>query len=159
MDTSHRQGTIRFRLDTGGLRKMYTMKTCSKCGVNKPLTEFHTDRRKTSGKMSWCKPCHNHLVKAGRYGLTETELDDLFELWDHKCAVCGSTESLSIDHDHNLPQGHPQYVRSILCKPCNTSLGALEEDPERIRRLADYAEKIGFKPNLGDINTVLIQTY
>lgn len=37
------------------------MKTCSKCGVEKDLSEFVSDRRKKYGKGSSCKPCHNGL--------------------------------------------------------------------------------------------------
>ena len=38
------------------------MKTCSKCGIEKPLTEFNSSKNKVSGKYyysSYCKPCYN----------------------------------------------------------------------------------------------------
>ncbi len=33
------------------------MKCCTKCGVEKPLTEFHSDKQKKDGYASACKPC------------------------------------------------------------------------------------------------------
>lgn len=33
------------------------MKACSKCGVVKPLAEFHNSSSITSGKVARCKPC------------------------------------------------------------------------------------------------------
>ena len=33
------------------------MKTCSKCGIEKPLDEFYKDKGSKDGKYCWCKPC------------------------------------------------------------------------------------------------------
>lgn len=56
------------------------------------------------------------------------------------CAVCGVREEkaqrqLSIDHCHETGK-----VRGVLCFACNTALGKLGDDPERIRALAAYVE-------------------
>ena len=66
-----------------------------------------------------------------------------------RCESCGSAGPLVTDHDHACDQGHfgknsmcPSCIRGRICSPCNTSLGSLGEDPERIRALADYAERI-----------------
>lgn len=34
------------------------MKTCSKCGIAKPLEDFHKNRRQSDGRQTWCKACH-----------------------------------------------------------------------------------------------------
>jgi 5-methylcytosine-specific restriction endonuclease McrA len=39
------------------------MKICTKCGVEKPLTEFHADKRATDGRTVWCKTCRNARTK------------------------------------------------------------------------------------------------
>ena len=39
------------------------MKTCSKCGEVKPLTEYYRDARSKGGLRSCCKPCHIEAVK------------------------------------------------------------------------------------------------
>lgn len=65
------------------------------------------------------------------------------------CESCGSTENLTLDHDHNCckTRATDRYwktcgkcLRGILCRPCNMALGALQDDAERLRRLADYVE-------------------
>jgi len=35
------------------------MKICSRCKILKSLDEFPSDKRKTTGKSSWCKLCSN----------------------------------------------------------------------------------------------------
>ena len=37
------------------------MKECSKCGIEKPLTEFYKDRQKKNGHRSQCKSCTKKL--------------------------------------------------------------------------------------------------
>lgn len=49
------------------------------------------------------------------------------------CEVCGSTDKLSIDHDHNTGK-----VRGILCYRCNVALGFMAEDESRALGLAQY---------------------
>lgn len=39
-------------------------KHCSKCGADKPLTEYHQDKHKASGYVSACKLCRNAHRKA-----------------------------------------------------------------------------------------------
>lgn len=57
------------------------------------------------------------------------------------CDVCGyvappQTRNLHLDHDHATG-----LFRGVLCGGCNTSLGALNENPERILALAEYARR------------------
>lgn len=33
------------------------MKTCSKCKVLKPLSEYYKNRRHSDGLQTYCKPC------------------------------------------------------------------------------------------------------
>lgn len=39
------------------------MRRCNKCGVEKPLTEFHNQSARRGGKAYTCKPCMNAYVK------------------------------------------------------------------------------------------------
>jgi hypothetical protein len=34
-------------------------------------------------------------------------------------------------------------VRGVLCGPCNLALGHVKDDPERLRRMAEYLERGG----------------
>lgn len=55
------------------------------------------------------------------------------------CAVCVQPLSISkshVDHDHGTGG-----VRGILCFNCNGGLGQFKDDPERLRRAAQYLER------------------
>lgn len=57
------------------------------------------------------------------------------------CAVCEVHKSnfkkdLAVDHNHRTGT-----VRGLLCPKCNTALGLLEENEERIFKLLDYIRK------------------
>lgn len=63
------------------------------------------------------------------------------------CFLCGKAESvprrkgeprmrdLAIDHDHATGK-----VRRLLCHHCNTGLGKFFDNPEILRKAADYVE-------------------
>ena len=40
------------------------MKTCTKCKEEKPFSEFHKDKNKKDGLVSWCKICRNEYCKS-----------------------------------------------------------------------------------------------
>jgi hypothetical protein len=62
----------------------------------------------------------------------------LLEAQGGKCAMCGRTDSgsaksarFNIDHDHACCPGEVtcgKCVRGLLCMPCNTGLGILEQE-------------------------------
>lgn len=84
----------------------------------------------------------NATLKA-KYGITHDQYIALFRKQGNKCAVCGRTKSggngyMAVDHDHRTGK-----VRGILCQPCNTSIGKMNEDPQLLRKLANYVEKGG----------------
>lgn len=85
-----------------------------------------------------------------KYNITLQEYDDLFEKQGGVCALCGKPEtkmqkrkeggkvvldSLNVDHDHITGK-----VRGLLCYRCNTGIGKLMDDPDLLRKAADYLE-------------------
>ncbi len=75
------------------------------------------------------------LAKLGarKYGLT---VDEYLELMTGaRCAVCGSAESLGVDHDHET-----RKVRGVLCVNCNFLIGHGKDNPTLLRLAADYLE-------------------
>ena len=82
-----------------------------------------------------------------KFGISELEYDQMFVDQEGKCAICGCEETyihhatqqkanLAIDHCHT--NGH---VRGLLCKACNNALGLFKDNPELLRKAADYLEK------------------
>lgn len=150
------------------------MKTCRKCGVEKPLSEFHVKSARTGQLVSQCKSCANnrsrkhyqdnrqqHLDYAKqyiqtehgqavqkrsalkfRYGITLEQYNEMLTQQDGRCAICGTREAggrwnnFAVDHDHVTGA-----VRSLLCHGCNSGLGYFRENPEVLRKAAEYVER------------------
>lgn len=78
--------------------------------------------------------CPRHARRSRRYGLVAEELAAIDR--QGSCETCGSTENLHVDHCHDS-----QEIRGILCRGCNTALGAVKDDLRTLIRLAAYLEK------------------
>jgi hypothetical protein len=143
------------------------MKTCTKCGVEKPLTEFYLknlgDRRVR--RYGHCKECHKKLTKAWlnktenrlrinalaqprqqsrKYGLTLAEYKALLAKMPDGCEVCGKVPSFENQGRRTLYIDHDHAtgkIRGFLCHGCNFAIGMVYEDPEVLRRLALYLER------------------
>ena len=50
------------------------MKTCNKCHVEKPKSEFYKKSTASDGLFWWCRDCHKVYVKA-KYALAYTDKD------------------------------------------------------------------------------------
>jgi hypothetical protein len=78
------------------------------------------------------------LLKS-KFGITCEDYEELLEAQGGVCRICGRKCStgrrLAVDHDHNTG-----IVRGLLCLHCNVAIGYLEDDPERLRRAAEYLE-------------------
>lgn len=148
------------------------MRRCSKCGQEKPISEFYRKRR---SYYSHCKACHSKMAKAWldktenrikvnalaqirqqarKYGLSLAEYKALLLKMPDRCEVCGESPSFDnrgggakyvsptsrrtiyIDHDHVTGA-----IRGFLCHGCNFAIGMVYEDPEVLRKLADYLER------------------
>jgi len=131
-------------------------KKCSRCGKEKPASEFYTSMSTVSGLSSHCKICVSvsskdryNLNKTREtslqrmYGITVEDYDTLLKEQSGKCAVCGSenpgrhdAKNFAIDHDHDTGK-----IRGLLCQGCNIGIGHLDDDPERLEAAAAYLRK------------------
>ena len=89
-------------------------------------------------RQTRCVDCNGFMTKASKYGIT---VEEAREMSKRPCAACGryaheigGHAPMSIDHCHGSGR-----VRDTLCRYCNTALGSLMEDPERIEKLKQYA--------------------
>ena len=83
----------------------------------------------------------NGNLKAN-YGITLEVYEQIYEAQGGGCAICGVSmtllaagpaERLCVDHCHSTGQ-----IRGLLCKPCNTALGALSDDTLRLQKAIRY---------------------
>lgn len=140
-------------------------KVCTKCHVEKDVSEFYKGRGK-GGKYPWCKSCckiinrknsvaYYHRNKEQRqkesrnytmlrkFGIGVKEYNQMFARQQGCCAICGQHQEelsmrLAIDHNHETGD-----VRSLLCGECNLGLGKFKDKPELLRQAAQYLESWG----------------
>lgn len=79
--------------------------------------------------------CASHGQRSRRYGLSAADLAvlDTVEVCD--APGCGNLAQ-HVDHDHITGD-----VRGVLCQPCNTSLGLLKDDRDRLHGLILYLDR------------------
>lgn len=122
------------------------MKTCNSCTTDKPLSDFYNNGKWKQGS---CKPClikknnkvaqKNHLKR--KYNLSLEEFHEKLENQKYCCALCGKTQEdegsfLCVDHNHDTGK-----VRDLLCRVCNRALGLFKDNPELLRKAAEYIER------------------
>jgi len=135
------------------------MKKCTKCGIEKPLSEFNIDRRRKDGKYGKCKPCHilvsrewqnnnPEKVKNARwlreFGVSFSFIENLKNKQKNCCAICKMELNTKIKAhiDHNHATGK---VRGILCQKCNQGLGLFNDSIDVLKSALKYLQKYNKK--------------
>lgn len=111
---------------------------CDGCEQYLSRDQFNKAPGNATGYNRKCKACRRVQRLREKYGGIS---DPLFG-----CEICGSEDNLHVDHDHACcpgPMTCGKCFRGWLCSNCNTSLGLMKDDPERLRKAAKYLE--GFK--------------
>jgi hypothetical protein len=144
-------------------------KYCTRCKEIKSLSEFFKSNRSKDGFYWTCRTCTNEVngiwasknqkdakrIASGaarrahvrrKYNLTDAEYKELVVAGKGLCSACKSPEiithkngkvwELCVDHDHVTGK-----VRGLLCHACNRAAGAINDDPARLRQIADYLEE------------------
>lgn len=129
------------------------MKKCSKCKIEKPLSDFHNVKTGKQGKHHYCKNCmsvqrkqtYNYNNAFNRrlrnsYNLTLDELTQMHKDQDKRCKICGDLHDvvskhggLYVDHCHSSGK-----VRGLLCAKCNQLLGACKDNIVILQSAIDY---------------------
>lgn len=107
------------------------------------LTEINTDNKTAicancgpidiRNKGTW--RCGNALRKIANDSYHK-KMKELYPDRPEKCEVCGDGGKICWDHDHETGG-----FRGWLCNRCNRTLGFVIDDPELLRKLADYLER------------------
>lgn len=129
-------------------------KVCALCNAEKDYSEFPTNKNGRYGLHSQCKVCRNNVSKyryangdsyalrlQKLYNLTVDEYEQLYAEANGCCQVCGISEEdnnkrLAVDHCHSTGK-----VRGLLCGKCNTALGQLDDDLDKISALYSYLKE------------------
>jgi len=124
-------------------------RSCTKCGENKPLDNFHKNGSGKYGVSQRCKPCMNNFARnnrkenhslyyARKYHTTPDIIDNVLKRV--VCDICGSqpkeSKRHSIDHCHITG-----VIRGLLCDDCNIGLGKFKDNPTLLEKAKEYLEK------------------
>lgn len=84
-------------------------------------------------------------LRLRKHGLTPEQFNQMLEDQDHKCAICPTpiketyassrsrANQATVDHCHETGK-----VRGLLCHHCNTGIGLMSDDPDRLESAARY---------------------
>lgn len=135
------------------------MKTCTKCGKEKSLSEYYKRKIAKDGRNSHCKTCEHKEIYEWRkknpniqaeitrrcrlkreYGITLEQYEELLKKQNYSCAICNRHESefktrLAIDHNHATGE-----IRGLACTYCNHRVIGRHRDGVLLRKLADYVD-------------------
>ena len=124
------------------------MKKCTKCGVEKPLSEFQKRKESKDGHRNECICCRNKynsiLHRKNKYSIEENDFLKIIKSQDHKCAICFNLlKPKNGTHvDHCQKNGK---VRGVLCNPCNRGLGYLQDSEQVLESALRYIQKYNQK--------------
>lgn len=133
-------------------------KTCSKCGINKLISDFSKDKRRKDGLQVCCKTCQKGFSRKfweSHPGYMTERINEVKrEYWIHqggRCAICQDvipmiyvkTRKYHLDHDHSCHPTSQSCVkcrRGLLCPGCNQGIGHLREDIQILQNAISYLE-------------------
>lgn len=102
-------------------------------------------RREDSQQQERMRAYNRKRQFRDKYGITVEEFEAKLEAQGGACMLCRrppnpngvrATASLHQDHDHVTGKN-----RDLLCSSCNLAIGMLQDDPDLIRKAADYIER------------------
>lgn len=73
-----------------------------------------------------------------KYGLSTGDYERMLAEQGGRCAVCRALPATVLNVDHCHETG---LVRGLLCGTCNRALGQASDNPQLLRKLADYVER------------------
>ena len=146
-------------------------RTCKKCKLPKNTSEFYT--HDTGKLLRTCKECLSKYYKdknvgprddnsktpfqlkmkiydlKTKYGLSLEDFKGLLKKQDGRCAICkvkgqeSVTRLLCVDHCHKTGE-----VRGLLCTKCNSGIGYLGDNLERLISAVSYLGKYDYLEDL-----------
>ena len=122
----------------------YWCKACTKEHREKPEPKRRMKKYHEQYDLEYSKKPERRLAQEKnrlkyKYGMTREDKLIMFDEQRGLCAICFNAfkdlKSSCVDHDHDTGK-----VRKLLCKPCNSFLGMIDEDRNTAIRLLDYID-------------------
>lgn len=130
-----------------------SLKTCSMCVKEKPLSDFESDRRRVDGLRPYCAECSKKLYKHDKRNeyLARREVANRYQrkraarkrernkqyivnyLSDRSCEICGESDPRCLSFDHIDPGTKFKCVGVLVCQ--GYSLHKLQEEINKCRIL------------------------
>jgi hypothetical protein len=115
-----------------------TVKTCSRCKIEKLSAAFDKQRDKKDGLCSQCKRCSSARHRKDTFGVSEEWTGFVLGTQGGGCAICGialalQDRKLHVDHDHVTGK-----LRGLLCGKCNRGIGLFRDNVSFIDRAKVY---------------------
>jgi len=97
----------------------------------------------------WGDPAYRRANKVRQYGLTAERYAEILRSQNEACAVCRRADpgpmGWTIDHDHaccpSRGRACGSCIRGILCGQCNTALGMVRDDEDRLLAMVEYLRR------------------
>lgn len=131
--------------------------TCNVCQIEKEIEDFEWQKNRPNPRKT-CKKCrqvsrdkekekarHREYMKERRL----KEPEKLRQNWERSvygsakedfdyahCAICNSTDRLSIDHCHETGE-----VRGLLCGKCNSGIGLFKDKIDLLEAAIQYLKQ------------------
>lgn len=117
------------------------MGECSVCGPTR--IRIRADRRTlkfaTPTTIYRCRTAERARDLAHRLGVSLAEVEALLKAQGGSCAICGRSFLALIGHGAQVDHCHSTgAIRGILCSSCNTGIGLLGEDVDRLKAAIRY---------------------
>lgn len=120
-------------------------KQCSMCLRYLPEKSFYSQSSRVDGLTLDCRDCNSGRTRARRYGVTYDYLLERLQKQDNICACCHQPlTNWEVDHDHSCCPGREscgECIRGILCRTCNSTLGAARDNPDTLLSAVRYLEE------------------
>ena len=113
-------------------------KVCGDCSTEKQAADFAPAALGAGGLHSYCRVCKALRAIRSTYRVDPSKVLFIWQSQGRACAICRKdlefpSKTFHVDHDHATGR-----VRGVLCSSCNRGIGYLQENPEILRRAAEY---------------------
>jgi Recombination endonuclease VII len=113
---------------------------CKKCDIADKSRQQKANPEAYHARMKKWRETNKDYQRKWTYGLSQEDYDAMIASQNGVCRICGHIpdegKAFHVDHCHATGK-----VRGLLCSRCNTGLGMFRDDPDALRKAADYLEQ------------------